>query len=67
MTFDLWYIVRTTHWKLEVFTAKSTGNALCNTGFTGTGRAYKAEDFSGNVTLEFADGNEFENAVFDVL
>ena len=60
-------VIRSSHRELEVLTAQRTGDALCDTGFTGAGRTYKAEYFSRDVTLEFANGDEFENTIFDIL
>ena len=67
MTLDLGYVVCSADAELIVLAAQGTRDALGDGGLAGAGRADEAEDLAGDVALQLAHGDEFEDAVLHVL
>ena len=67
MALDLRDVVRAADAELIVLAAESTGDALGDGGLAGAWGADETENLAGDVALEFAHGDELEDAVLDVL
>ena len=67
MALDLRDVVRAADTELIVLAAEGAGDALGDGGLAGARRADETENLAGDVALEFAHGDELEDAVLDVL
>ena len=67
MSLDLLHVVGAADAELVVFATECACDAFGDGGFAGAWRADEAKHLAGNVSLQFADGDEFEDTVLDVL
>ncbi|KAI6759228.1 hypothetical protein HG530_009908 [Fusarium avenaceum] len=67
VTLDLSNIRETTDTESVVLAVQSTGNRLSNTCLTHARRSDKAKNFAFNSTSEFANSDELQNTVLDIL
>jgi hypothetical protein len=67
VSLDLRDIRQTTHREPEEFPVKSARNRLSDGGLSHTGRTDKADDLALDSPAQFADGEELQYTIFDVL
>ena len=66
MSLDLRHVVGADT-ELVILATECARDAFGDGGFAGAWRADEAKHLAGNVSLQFADGDEFEDTVLDVL
>lgn len=67
VSLDLRHVVSAADAELVVLATECARDAFGDGGFASAWRADEAENLAGNVSLQFADGDEFEDTVLDVL
>ena len=67
MSLDLRHVVGAADAELVILATECARNAFGDGGFAGAWGSDETKHLAGNVSLQFADGDEFEDTVLDVL